>query len=422
MANTAAVAVLGFFFWMIVARYYNEGDVGLGAALLSAITLLASISGMGVDTTMVRFLSTSKKPAELINSALNIELIASLFLSVVYIAGINVWSPRMGFIREQPVFILFFVIFVVGATLTTSVDAILIAKRRAEFVLFKNSLISLLKLALPVVLVNYFHVFGIAGSWGISMSLITAIALLFLIPRIVQHYRPAFQLHAATISRHWRYSAGNYIAALSGQAPALILPIMTLNILGTSQNAYFYTSWMIAALLFSVPGAISQSLFAENSHSPEEMRKNVKRSLWFVFLVLVPLVIGVILFGKWLLLLFGTKYSFNASRLLSILAISSLFVALSSIYYSLLRVWGRIKELVVIYLSVALCVLVASSLLMPRVGIVGIGYAWLGTQVLVDIYILISLLRRIYRDKQRMKTEGTSTLQAKTDATIEGEH
>ena len=395
MGNTAATSGLGFIFWMIVARYYSESDVGLGAGILSAITLLASASGMGVDTTIIRYLCRSDKPNELINSALSIEAVSALVLAVIYIAGIHYWSPATGFIADQPLFIIFFVLFTIGSTISTSVDSILVALRRAEFVLFKNALISLLKLALPVLLVNYFRVFGIAGSWGISMLVVTAIGLYVLVPALQQRYRPVFQFHPGIIRDHWRYSAGNYLAVLLGQAPSLIMPIMTLNILGTEQNAYYYVAWMIGSMSFAVPRAIAHSLLAEGSHSPGELRKNVMRSLGFSSLILAPLMAAIILLSKWLLLLFGTNYSTNASVLLATLAVSSLFVAVNSIYCSVLRVRGKIKELVLIYVSIAVAMLVASRLLMPELGIVAAGYAWLGAQGIVSLYIIMMFKRRI---------------------------
>lgn len=388
LSSTVATSALGFVFWMVVARYYTEGDVGLGAAILSSLTLVAMASGMGVDTTMIRFLSKSDKPSEMINSALNIEAIAALILAGIYVAGISIWSPRMEFIRDQPIFAVLFLIFAVGATLTTSVDAILVANRRAEFVLGKNTLISLLKLALPVVLVHYFHVFGIAGSWGISMTLVTVLGILILLPSIQKNYRPAFRLHPGIISDYWRYSAGNYLSGLFGQASSLILPIMALNLLGNKQNAYFYAACMIAGLLDAVPRAISQSFLAESAHSTHELQKNIKRSAGFALLILLPVVILMILLSKRLLLLFGSNYSSNASLLLSILAFSSLFGAINSIYNSLLRISGRIKELVIINGVSALTALIASGVLMRIMGIVGIGYATLGVDVLLSIYVI----------------------------------
>jgi len=163
---------------------------------------------------------------------------------------------------------------------------------------------------------------------------------------------------------------------------------MVLNLLGAEQNAYFYIAWMIATLLFAIPGAIAQSLFAEGSHFEEKLRENVIKSLKFTFLLLVPAVIVLILLGKWLLLAFGQSYLLNALKLLWILSISSLPLAINYIYTNVLRVTGRIKELIAVWGFIALAVLLVSYLIMPITSIIGIGYAWLGAQAVVATYVL----------------------------------
>jgi len=163
---------------------------------------------------------------------------------------------------------------------------------------------------------------------------------------------------------------------------------MVVNLLGAEQNAYFYIAWAIAGLLFAIPRAVSQSLFAEGSHFEDKLRESVIKSLKFTFLLLVPAVIVLILLGKWLLLLFGQSYSLNALKLLWILSLSSLPLAINHLYSSILRVKSRIKELMTIWGFMAISVLLASYLIMPATGIMGIGYAWLGAQTAVAIYVL----------------------------------
>jgi O-antigen/teichoic acid export membrane protein len=188
----------------------------------------------------------------------------------------------------------------------------------------------------------------------------------------------------------WRYSGGNYLANLFMACPAYILPLMVVNILSAEpeQNAYFYIGWMMAGLLFAIPGAISTSLFAEGSHFEDKLKENVIKSLKFTYLLLVPAVIVLVLVGKWLLLAFGQSYSANALHLLWVLSLSSLPLALSYIYTGILLVTGRIKELIAIWGFIALGTLLASYLVMPVTGIVGIGYAWLGAQTILAIYVL----------------------------------
>jgi O-antigen/teichoic acid export membrane protein len=376
---------------MAVARFYAEAEVGLGAAIISAVSLLALFGRLGLDVALIRFLPKAEKPVEMINSCFTLSGTVVLALTGIFIAGLELWSPALGFIRENAMFSLTLVLFALGWTLSGIMDFIFIAKRRAEFVLTKNTVFSLLKIPLAMLLVLFFRTFGIVGSWGAAIGVAFAISLFVLLPRVQKHYYPTPKLNLGIIKDIWRYSAGNYLAALFAAAPALVLPIMMVNLLGAAQNAYFYVAWMIAGLLSTIPGAVSQSLFAESSHFEGQLGVYARRSFRFIFLLLAPAIILLLLLGKWLLLLFGAGYSANALGLLWILGLSSPLVGVNSIYYSILRVQGRIRELVLITGLITLAVLVGSYFVAQTTGMIGISYVWIAVQGLVSVYVLFAL-------------------------------
>jgi len=388
MLNTAVMAVFGFFFWMIVARFYTEAEVGFSSAIISAISLLALISMVGLNISIIRFLPHADKPQDLINSCYTLSGLISLAVAGIFLAGLGFWSPALAFVNQHAVFASAFIVFTILWTLASLVDFTFVARRRAGFVLSKNTIFSVVKLPLPILFVLFFHTFGIVASWGIAMAVAVAVSILLFLPRVQDSYKPVPTLKLNLLKDMWRYSAGNYLANLFLACPAFILPLMVVNLLGAEQNAYFYIGWMMAGLLFAIPGAVSGSLFAEGSHFEDKLKENVTRSVKFTYLLLVPAVIVLILVGKWVLLAFGQSYSANGLHLLWVLSLSSLPLALTYIYTGILRVTGRIKELMAIWGFIALSVLLASYLIMPVTGIIGIGYAWLGAQTVVAIYVL----------------------------------
>jgi len=388
MLNTGVTSFLGFFFWMIVARFYTEAEVGFSSAIISAISLLAIISLVGLNVSLVRFLPHSDKPPEFINSCYTLSGLISLVIAGICVAGVGFWSPALAFVKQNAVFTTAFVVFALLWTLSSLVDSTFVARRRAGFVLSKNTIYSVLKLPLPILFVPFFHTFGIVVSWGIALAVALAVSIFMFLPKVQDSYKPVPTLKLSLFKDMWRYSGGNYLANLFMACPAFILPLMVVNILSAEQNAYFYIGWMIAGLLFAIPAAISTSLFAEGSHFEDKLKENVTKSVKFTYLLLVPAVIVLVLVGKWLLLAFGQNYSANALHLLWVLSLSSLPLALSYIYTGILLVTGRIKELIAIWGFIALGTLLASYLVMPVTGIVGIGYAWLGAHTIVAIYVL----------------------------------
>jgi O-antigen/teichoic acid export membrane protein len=399
IANTVFTTGLGFFFWMVVARFYTPYEVGVGSAIISAVYFLALLGTLGLDVAIIRFLPKDPKPIKLINASLTLTGIVALVIGGIFLAGLGLWSPKLIFVRERPVFALAFLAFTFGWTLSGVIGSVFIAKRRAEFNLAKNTIISLLKIPLPILLVLFFHAFGIVSSWGVATGIAVIVCLFLFLPRIQRSYKPVPDLDLNIVKKIWKYSVGNYFVSILAATPSFILPIMIVNILSGEQNAYFYVAWTIACIPFAIPGAASQSLFAEGSHFEDKLGINARRSLKFALVLLVPTIILLVVLGKWLLLAFGASYSSNALTLLWILGASSIFVGINSVYYSILLVRHRIRELLVLRGLITLVVLVASAFAMRAIGIVGIGYAWLGAQALVSVYVALTIRWR-YRVRQ----------------------
>lgn len=390
MLSTAVTYGCGIFFWLIVARFYSEAAVGYSSAVISALHLLAILSLVGFDISLVRFLPQADNPREMINTCFTVGSLVSLLTAAIFLAGLGVWSPALSFVRENAVFCLAFLLFAIIWTLSLLIDPAFLAKRRAGFILSRNTIFSLLKLPLPVLLAFYFHSFGVVVSWAIALAIALAVAILLFLPRVQDGYRPLPALDLSLFKRLWRYSGGNYLVNLLLAAPTYLLPLMVVNVLGAEQNAYFYIAWMMAGWLFTIPWATSSSLLAEGSHFEDRLRENVVKSLKSTFLLLIATAILLAAVGKWLLLAFGQGYSLNALRLLWVLCLSSLPLGVNYIYTGILRVTGRITRLITIWGCIAVSALVASYVLLPRIGIIGIGYAWFGAHLIVAIYVLAS--------------------------------
>lgn len=388
MVGAAVSSLCGFFFWLIVARFYSDEVVGYSSAVVSALSLLAILSMAGLNIAIVRFLPRAESPRDMTNTCFTVAGLISLVAGAVFVAGLGFWSPALAFVRQDPVFLLAFLVFAVLWTLSPLVDSAFLAGRQARFVLFRTVIYSLLKLLLPAVLALYFHTFGVVLARGIAFAISLAVALFVLLPRVQRGYRPLPALEPGVFKKMWRYSGGNYLVDLLSAAPAFVLPLIVVNRLGAEENAYFYIPWMMGNLLFTVAIATSRSLFAEGSNFEERLGGDVMKSLKSTFLLLVPAAVLLAVAGRWLLLAFGPGYALNSLPLLWVLCLASLPFAVNRIYTGILWVTGRTGELITIWGLIATGVLVTSYLIVPLTGIIGIGYAWLGAQGVVAMYIL----------------------------------
>ncbi len=99
MLTSGVSAVLGFAFWVVVARLYPTSDVGLGSALISAAGLLSFIGTLGLGFAIIRYLPRSENKARLLNSSFTFASIAAMLVALVFLAGLPFWSPKLIFVR-----------------------------------------------------------------------------------------------------------------------------------------------------------------------------------------------------------------------------------------------------------------------------------------------------------------------------------
>ncbi|MFC1943689.1 oligosaccharide flippase family protein [Chloroflexota bacterium] len=394
MTNLAG-PLIGFAFWIVAARFYTAEDVGLVAALIAILGLLTLLSTLGLDFGLIRFLPHSGQSANrIINSSLTISGLASIVFCGIFLAGINIWSPALLILVQEPIYLAAFIAFTVITTLLTIVGSTFIAKRRSSFVMAYSLISGLLKLPLPILLAAFFHSFGLFASWGLSTALALVISILFFLPRAQPDYHFSIALTKSAINEMVRFSFINYIAHLCWSLPGSVLPIMVLNMLGAETNAHFYIAWSIGALLTSFPFAISTSLFSEGSYDGQSLSTYVWRSVKLTFLILIPIVVIIVIMADKLLLLFGNAYSEGGTTLLYILALSSFPTAINYIYLTTKRVEKKLAVIIGLSSFIAITTLALSYLLLPQMGVNGAGIAWLVTQGIAALMIAASLLRR----------------------------
>lgn len=387
--GTAITSVSGFLFWAIVTRYYAISDVGIATAIFSLIGIFTLFAELGLNFGIVRCLPEEVDKQNMINSCITVTSLVSAVLAVVFLAGITVWSPALTMLRNDPVLALLLIAFSAISPARSILSNVFIANRKAVYSLYQNIIWVVLLIPLPLILHSH-GVKGIFVSWGLAISISVLAATSFLATRLGYRYqfRPRIDLNA--LLRMIGFSAGNYVSMILLSIPGLMLPLMIVNLLSPAMAAYFYVGWLIVGLLFAIPGAITTSLFAEGSNKPDELDVAVKKALRFAFTLLVPAVIGVCVLGDWILKLFGSAYSENAAEMLLILAISGIPFTYNQVYIAVKRVQKMVKPIIWISAFVCMFTLIGSYLLIPHLGLLGIGVSWTTAQI-ISVLAVVSL-------------------------------
>lgn len=394
MANSAAGAALGFAFWVLAARLYPAEAVGLGSAILSAAGLLTFIATLGLGMGLIRYLpGAGSNTTALINSCFTLSSLTALVAALIFLAGIPLWSPALSFVRDDPRFGVTFVAFVISGTLFSLLSDTYLALRRAEYSLVQGSLMGLLKLALVVALAGLTGIFGILASWTLATAALVTLGVLLFLARLHPGYRPVPSLRRQVSNEMVHFSFANYISLGLLSTPGWVLPIIVVNRLGSQANAHFFIGWAMAGLLFAIPTAISNSLFAEGSRQDTNLSRDIKRSLKFLLVLVLPAAALLMAAGDKLLLVFGQEYSREGTRLLWLLSPSALPLSLNVLYLAVARVRKRLGEVIAVTAAIVASTLVFTFILLPRLGILAPGAAWLVSQTLVALVVLPRFIR-----------------------------
>ena len=146
-----------------------------------------------------------------------------------------------------------------------------------------------------------------------------------------------------------------------------------------------------------IPAAISLSLLAEAAHDENKLVLELKRGLQLIFLLMTPVIIILLLSGRFFLQFFGKVYLENGLQLLWILAISAIPLSLNYVYITIRRVEKKMQSVIWFSAFIAVATLVSSYFLLRVMGIKGAGVGWLASQSVAALFTLPYLWRRLFK-------------------------
>jgi|GEM_PF-706558 len=389
MAGTFILGGLGFVFWIIVARLYTAEQVGIATTLISVMALLSSVTELGIGSNLMRHLPTSAHKNELINSLFGLVMLVTLVASALFLLGLPIFSPQLLFLRSKIFYTLSFTIFVIFGAWNGPVECTFMAFRSADSILKKNTIISVIKIILPVILMMF-------GAYGIFASASSALAVGMLVSFVLLlskfNIRPSLKIDLSLIKETFGYSFTNYIVNFSLSVPSFILPVLILNTLSAKYAAYYYVASTIQTNLQVIPSATTQALLTEGAYNETELKKHLKKAMVTTFVVLIPATGAVVLGGGVVLQFFGKDYAVEALQFLRLYSISTLFTAFIFIYNAVMNVKRHIKSLV-IWNVAASALTLGLSWAFISYGLSGVGWGWIVGQALAGLVALCFILK-----------------------------
>jgi O-antigen/teichoic acid export membrane protein len=404
MAVTVVTSALGFVFWLVAARRFSASEVGLSAALVSAMTLVSLLSNLGINTALVQMLPrrasggdwSSTLTAGMLCGTLS-GIVAGLFTVIV----LPLLSSRFDVLRHS---LTYSAIFVAGVALTTAtnlLDYACIAERKAEKTLVRNTVFSVVKI--PLLLLPFvvaLGAFGIFFSWVLSTA-VTVVVAAAMIPSLRRGYQLGLAGVRAETRRLRGYIAGHHSINIGNFAPWWLLPVFVTVQVSTAATAYFYATWRVCGLLALISPSVASALTAEGANSPHEIWRIAARSQRTILLVLVPACIVFAATGHWILAAFGSQYATEGLALLLLFTVASIPDSIMDVWVGVLRVEGRLRFGSWLQLGTAGLALILAWFLLPPLGISGAGVGWLVSRLVGMALVGWDYRRqRLLRDSQ----------------------
>ena len=356
---------------MTAARLYSVEEVGVATALISSLGLVILFSRLGFDVSIIRFFPTGDK-ARIFSTSLIITTAASLLVGAACVMLAEFLSPSLAFLKEPGCVIVFLLIGTVNSVAAITGNAFVADRKTALF--FQNH-----ALRIPLLIPMAFLLFGSVGLGYLVASFIGLLTL----QRSIAAIKP--QVNRDFICRSFQLSSWNYVSSILSAAPSLIMPIMILNMFGEAEAAKYYIAFAIGNLVLIIPNSLGTSLLVEGSHG-EGLKQSVLRAVYASLALLVPAVLVLFLFGDRLLGMLKWEYV-EAFDLLRIIALSSFPVAVYSLFVPIQNVRMKAESIVTLNALRCMFLLGLSYILMQRNGILGAGYAWLATYVIIMLVI-----------------------------------
>ena len=386
--NSVLTAALGAAYWAYAARRYDADTVGRNYSAVSAMMLLAGVGQLNLTNVLLRFVPTSAgRTRQLVTRAYLAACTTTVFLASAFLLLLPVLSPGLLFLHDPllgPCFVLAsaaYAVFVIQ-------DGVLTGLRRVDWVVLENAVFAVAKIVFVGVLAVVLRSSGILVSWALAVVVSITLTNGFL-------YARAFPRHAGTALNEGAdasrptggYIMADYVAALFWLGATALLPLLVLNRLGPDQAAYFSLAWLAGFSLYQLNVSMGESLIVEAANDPAQLVKHSHQVLRHTGMLLMAGTVVLCAAAPLVLRVFGADYARNGTGLLRLVALSAVLNLVVITAVSACRAQRRLRMLVGIVAVVCSLSTGLSLVLLPVLGIAGVGAGWLIAQTAVASWL-----------------------------------
>jgi O-antigen/teichoic acid export membrane protein len=380
MGTTAATSLLGFGFWIVVARVLSAEEVGRASALVSAMLFVSVFTNLGIGQVFVSRLA-SRSPGHqwslTVSTGLALVTIVSLVGGAVAAVLLPTLIPALKEGLPAGVFLLL-PLGVAAVACSLILDFACIAERHAKLAFVRNTVAAVLRVAaIGVAALGALEgTTGLLAIWVGSFLLIDVFAITRTLHFLEHGFRLTLDGWRQELGRMRGLIAGHQTINLGAQASSYLLPVLVSARLGVTDNAYFYTTFMLSSALFFIAPAISNALFAEGAHAPDRLGENLRKAVKYILILAGPPAVVLLVAGPQILGILGPAYADEGATLLVILVGAAAFDCVLQLALAVMRVRQQLRQAAIATWCTLVTAIASSWLLLPPLGIEGAGVGW----------------------------------------------
>jgi O-antigen/teichoic acid export membrane protein len=365
------------------------------------MVFLATFGQLNLANVLIRFLPSSGQGARRLVTVTYVAAVGvTLMVSTGFVLIVPSLSPGLAFLHSPPIGSAFVVGSVAYAIFALQ-DGALTGLRRPGWIVVENALFALAKIMLIVILAaTVLRSQGILASWIVALIAATVVTNGYLYRRLSTIVRgstpqpdrtppPQHQTMATRriASATTRYIAADYIGQMFWVGSINLPSIMVLDRLGAVASAYYSLSAFIASALYMFSINMGLSFVVESAREPGDdarLRHMVRHTSSVLGACVTLTVAGAPL----ILRLYGVQYEHGATGLLRLMALSALPNMVLAVAVSVARAQLRMKFVTVIYVAQFVMLIGLTAVLLPVMGVSGVGVAWLVSLTVVALALL----------------------------------
>jgi O-antigen/teichoic acid export membrane protein len=380
---------LGLLFWIVAARFYDSATVGVNSTVLSAMTLLGTAAQLNLGNALLRFVPVAGRHVRALVAGCYAAAIAAAALAgAVFALGASWWAPELHAAFGGSELLAFFTLSTPVWAMFVMQDYVLPAIKKATLVPVENLVFSVLKIVFLGGAAALGMSSGLAVSWVAATAVIVGIVTVYLVRVLPRSDGATPDAAPVTVRDIASFVRADYAGTVFLLTAVFGLPLVVFARLGPEAAAVYGITWQIAYALYLVVNGMGQSLVAHVAADPGRLEAARRSMMCKAMALLVPAVVVIAAGAYPLLSLFGAHYATEGSLLLALLALSAIpnAVVWSTVWAARVRRDGRV--LFGLPAAITTAVIAASWVLMPEMGVVGTGVAWLGVQSVAAVGVL----------------------------------